>query len=312
MNNGSHPSRISGYFEWWYFHFFTDDGWYINFILHATDIFSADRKSYMSMSLLSPKRQSYYFRREFGEQLLSPNSEFLVVNLNGCTLVETGSEITLDLLFSGASFQATIWKAEKPLIIQDGLLYKDGRTGLENYWFVPVPHASFEAQIDIHLRSERLSGSAYHDHNWGDAKIQDHFSSWLWGHLKFERGFLVYYFIETVQGTPIGQALLNLEGVSTVLDMFILKPIQSKEFSTVHELPTRYEMTMQVLQGRLRVWVSIGQQFRKREILCYRGFVPLYYRASCTAQFKIGSVRFSGGGLAEYLFIDRRPTWALS
>jgi len=171
IHNGVHPHSGDGYFEWWYLHLLTNEGWFVNFIVHATDIFSADRTSYISMSLLSPEGQPYYFRRTLGVPLEAFDSKSLWIRLAGCSLSESASEIEIHLAFDDASLTCTIHKQCDSFVVEDGVLFSDRSTGLSNHWFVPVPHAPFTAEVRLFSQVIGLSGFAYHDHNWGNARI---------------------------------------------------------------------------------------------------------------------------------------------
>ena len=62
VSNVSH--RPPAYFEWFYFHFVTDDGVAINMVLHETDIFGLKQKPYLSLSVLIPGLEPIYLRTD--------------------------------------------------------------------------------------------------------------------------------------------------------------------------------------------------------------------------------------------------------
>jgi hypothetical protein len=124
--------------------------------------------------------------------------------------------------------------------------------------------------------------------------------------LRFESGFLIYYYIETTKGDKISRGLVNANGFSTQCKAVHVKPIENEQFFWRRELPARYEVTLETFADEMSLAVSVDRLFRKREDFRYPDFVPLYYRASCTGLLQMSGTVITGTGIAEYLCIDRR------
>ncbi len=70
---------------------------------------------------------------------------------------------------------------------QTGHLFfeKESRRGKKetNYfaWFVAQPSADVTATLTMNGKEEVLTGTGYHDHNWGDIAMSDVINHWYWG-----------------------------------------------------------------------------------------------------------------------------------
>jgi hypothetical protein len=81
--NASH--RQPAYFEWFYFHFVTDDGAALNMVLHETDIFGLKQQPYLSLSMLLPGQEPCYLRRDLAGVEMGRERPFLQVGEEGWT-----------------------------------------------------------------------------------------------------------------------------------------------------------------------------------------------------------------------------------
>ena len=77
MSNASH--RVPAYFEWWYFHFVTEDGVALNIVVHETDIFGNRLKPYVSLTVLVPGDEPQYLRRDLDVDIAASKESYLRV-----------------------------------------------------------------------------------------------------------------------------------------------------------------------------------------------------------------------------------------
>lgn len=304
LGNGSHPDSHPGFFEWWYFHLLTNEGWFVSFILHSTDLFAMSRSGYVSMSLRHPDGRPYHFRKDVVfEQSIS---EFLFVDSDGVVIRESDSDLFVDLKFDHARLQVTITKSGPQLVFGDGTLYEDKLNGTSNYWFVPIVNSPATALLTLFSQTHELTGLAYHDHNWGNARIQDCFSSWLWGHLRFQDGYLVYYYIETTDGNTICRALVHLGEVSYRSLVIRIERLETRQYLWQRELPAAYKLSVLADTGRAFEFdVIIDQLFRTQDY-DYPQFTSIYYRAACHTAPNGRPPSIRGEGISEYLFVERK------
>lgn len=305
LHNGPHFSAAFGYFEWWYFHLIADGGWYLNFILHTTDMFAMNRQPYMSMSVLRVSQKAMYFRRSFTECPVIFGATALLADGLGCTISESDAAVNFDLSFPGASIVGTMRRTSPGVVFGDGALHRDRPTGKANYWIVPVPSAPFNAVLDLGGTKQPLRGTAYHDHNWGTVPIQDAFSGWMWGHMTFDDGSLVFYVTEARNG-PIGlRYIAEVDGVRQVgtelgVTTGTTRPLRIREF------PSTFSVSADFAGTTLRVDAKEVQLVREREHDIRDSIKVRYRRIACDAAIVRTGVVSPARGLAEYLAVNRR------
>lgn len=198
--NGSHFSKVVGYFEWWYFHFATTAGFYSNIVLHETDIFGLKKSPYISMSFQFPHREPQYLRMTISDGSIAKGSEYL--SQSDGFFRESASEVEIDITFSSEkTFEVVITKLAKSLMFNDCILYQEGDK--RNYWRLQVPLGRFNGVLKIKGDKYPVEGVAYHDHQWGNISIQDFVSDWVWGHFSSKESSAVFFVIQTQESDLI-------------------------------------------------------------------------------------------------------------
>jgi hypothetical protein len=210
ISNTSH--RPLPYFEWFYFHFVTDDGAALNLILHETNIFGLKLKPYISLSVSLPGQEPCYLRRDLDGVVIAREPTFLRVGEG--LISESDRAVCFDVPFPGRGyFRGEITKLAPPLMIKDGILYEDPRTGGSSHWIVQIPHSTFTGILQLDGLTRRLRGTAYQDHQWGTILIQEFVSNWVWGHFSNEQVAVVFFQILAQNGQLIERvAMVNDEG----------------------------------------------------------------------------------------------------
>jgi hypothetical protein len=302
IHNGKH-SFAEPYFEWWYFHFISETGYCFNLLLHPTDIFAVNRNPYMSVSLVTPDDRLHYFREDLPPTVFDACVRGLDIDNEKLKVYEEADRIRLEATFDQMRFRGTIAKDFPAYVPNGGVLFRNETH--QNFWFVQVPHGNFDLRCELSSEDLVLSGSAYHDHNWGNARIQEYFEGWTWSHLVWEGGFLLLYHVNTSDGSVIQRGLLGHEGKRHVLQDFEIK-VPSK--GQQRDIDIGSEIHLVSAAGNDVVLAEIKTQnvFRKREDDGYLDFVPNYYRAKCTASVSVGNKTKQASGLVECLKIVQR------
>ncbi len=194
--NGSHFSEVDGYFEWWYFHFASADGFVANIVLHETDIFGLRKSPYVSMSYQLPRREPQYLRMAVSDGGITRSSEYLHLSEINRKISEDNTRILIHLIFpSGEIFDVVITKQAKPLILNECVLYQEGDK--QSYWRLQVPFGRFNGDLKTDSGDYSVEGVIYHDHQWGNISIQDFVSDWVWGHFSSSKSSAVFFAIQT-------------------------------------------------------------------------------------------------------------------
>ena len=292
---------MPAYFEWWYFHFVTADGAAINMVVHETDIFGGRQQPYLSLSILLPDQPPQYLRCDLADMPIVRGVDFLQVG--GGIISESPQTIHFDILLPERGyFRGEIVKQAPPLSIAEGILYQDPDSGRASHWVAHVPHATFTAILQLDGLPQRLHGTAYQDHQWGDILLQEFVSDWVWGHFSNDQMAAIFFQILTQQGQLIERvAWLMGEGryVGTTLETDYLQTLFAAD------APQTYSggMTVAFLQRQFQLTVNMAparlMRYRLREV---QGQVSAsYLRWGATARFSRDEHSQPLHGITEYL-----------
>ncbi len=177
---------------------------------------------------------------------------------------------------------------------------------LEHYyaWFVGTPKGRLAGRITIDGRETIISGTAYHDHNWGNMQLEEMWHHWYWG-----RGDIGEYTVIGAMnyGTkefgyhnaPIfmlakGDEILadryqcvTLREEGMEIDPKTGKPYHQKLIFDYKDGETQYTLTYSLKKVILRVDFNDTLTEEQREAAKKAGLSPKYY------------LRFAGTGTIE-------------
>lgn len=200
FTNGSHYVQYenSDYYEWWYFHFLSEDGRFAaNIVLHETDIFGLVRQPYISISFSLPNGVAKYYKIRLEKGDIERNTRYLSVVDD--LFYENENSISINIHFlENMHFKAVIKKMSFPLIINNGILYRDLEAGKGSYWVPFAPQGVYEGILTVDNNKYRLQGSVYHDHQWGNMLIQNFVSDWMWGNFCDKSESYIFFNIKTL------------------------------------------------------------------------------------------------------------------
>lgn len=86
-----------------------------------------------------------------------------------------------------------------------GISYFDQKQSHYLAWVVPVPYGTVTATITEDGATEQLTGSAYHDHNWGNHLMGSFLDHWYWGRAHVGDYSIVYVQMTTKGLFGLGQ-----------------------------------------------------------------------------------------------------------
>jgi predicted secreted hydrolase len=89
-----------------------------------------------------------------------------------------------------------------------GTTYFDAARSQRFSWVVPVPYGSVSGTVTAGGQTRTVTGSAYHDHNWGNKVMEAGLDHWFWGRAHIG-DFTVVYALITTKGL-FGVGALNL------------------------------------------------------------------------------------------------------
>lgn len=298
VHNGLHKYDDEPHFEWWYFHIITDDAYLISIIIHPTDIFGVKPLVYTSMSLLSPSGEISYYNKTLPQEVFENCLHRLDCQYDGFFIKESDKDLLLNIKFSEIEITANIIKEEKPLLPNNGVLYNSALKS--NYWFVNIPNG----ETDIELKFSggniiRKNGHSYHDHNWGNALIQNVFKSWYWGHISLSQGYLFFYYIVNKKNTLIRNAILKNGDKYIHSQDYAITTFKSDKNLTKYGMHDIFIIDDFAEDDKLKIKIEVMRVFRDREITSDKNHIIHYYRSKCDVKIHSNENSEESTGIVE-------------
>jgi len=165
-------------FEWWYFDGKLEDGsilvayfWKVHFI--------ADQY-FIGFNYRDPQGNDFFKMKYFKKKNVkfSPDSCDVVFGENHFkgNLESYSIKINPDD-FDGIGFDLKLVSKLKPYRPQDGII----KAGDDYFaWLAAVPNGSIDGDLVVNGQKTSITGSGYHDHNWGNTPLQHLFDNWVW------------------------------------------------------------------------------------------------------------------------------------
>ena len=172
-----------GFFEWWYFDAHLDDG-STAVVVFSTKPFTertGPAKPGVRLVINTPDG------RELGGYPMFGSAQFSAVrsqcdvkishnwvrgDLHRYELHAEFGELAADLVFTGT---VPAWRPGA------GITYYDEALTLFFGWLSAIPYGKVEGTLTYDGKEHKVSGSGYHDHNWGNIGLEEVMSHWYWG-----------------------------------------------------------------------------------------------------------------------------------
>ena len=176
--DGLRTSGKKNEFEWWYFDAKLDNGaivvayfWKVHFLLDQYFIGfnyrDSDGKDFFKMKYFRPKDVS--FSKDSCDVRFGRNH--FRGNLNSYTIRIDPED------FDGVGFEVNLSSNLKHYRPQDGII----KAGDDYFaWLAAVPNGTVDGKLIVDEKTTNISGSGYHDHNWGNTPLQYLFDGWVW------------------------------------------------------------------------------------------------------------------------------------
>lgn len=180
--DGARTHGGKGSFEWWYFDSQLDDGSKLVIVFLPKDVPEFDKTIAPMISIHYDSADGKHFERivRLPANTFSMGKDRCDVragrntfqgDLNTYRIHVELEDVTADVTLNGVS---PAWRPETGHIF-----YGDGA---QDYfaWLVAVPQGTVEADLTIEGSHYQLTGSGYHDHNWGTVALLNVISNWYW------------------------------------------------------------------------------------------------------------------------------------
>jgi hypothetical protein len=173
-----------GTFEWWYFDAVLEDGSTVVINFMVKDIrggggvnqpvrpvvtFELDRPDGTHVERTTPVLDDFSFSADRCDVRVGANT--FVGDLHAYAIHVEIEDVVADVTLTG---RVPSWRPDT-----GHMLFGSDRPHLFA-WLPSVPQGAVEATLTIDGQTRTLSGTGYHDHNWGNAAMQQLINHWYW------------------------------------------------------------------------------------------------------------------------------------
>lgn len=197
-------------FEWWYFDMQLDDGSTLVATLNTKPNTAPDGPLDPSVLIIYHGSDGTKIRSDTHH----PSDEFSAaedhcdVRIGPNTVTGDLEHYELHLCDAGVEADLTIDRQAPSWRPGAGITYFDSAHTQHLGWVVPVPYGTVRGTVSVGDESRNVSGSAYHDHNWGNKVMDAGLDHWYWGRAHIG-DFTVVYVRMTTKGL-FGLGALNI------------------------------------------------------------------------------------------------------
>ncbi len=183
--DGMRTSGAKGTYEWWYFDSKLEDGSTLVIVFYTKIMLDIQKglDPVVSVSLSNPDGSKAFSRSYRGKPAeFSASKQACDVRIGRSTFSGDLSEYRIVLDFDDVkgeialSSRAPAWRPGTGYSF-----FVDGKKTSYFAWLPAVPRGATGGSITVGGKALTLSGSGYHDHNWGDASILEQMHDWYWG-----------------------------------------------------------------------------------------------------------------------------------
>jgi len=205
--DGFRTDKGQDFFEWWYFDAHLDDGATAVIVFHTKEImgFDGPMKPGLKFTITRPDGVQLSETPVFPAEAFSASKQHCDVKIGPNWVSGDLHTYQLHAEENGMIADLTFTGIVPPWRPRDGKVFFGDR---EHYfaWVVPIPHGKVEGTLVYDGKTHHVTGTGYHDHNWGNLslpKVQDH---WYWG--RAQLGDFTVIFVEQTTTKTYGSKKL--------------------------------------------------------------------------------------------------------
>jgi len=177
--DGRRTPSSSQYFEWWYFDALLDDGTVVVVWLGDNWLYGTHKRA-VDIELTSPGKPTRRIMRSFNERgSFSTKSADIKIGPHRFKGNLDTYSIHVDATETGGLGCDLVLRRRVP-----SYRPATGYIGAGSQffaWLVAVPEGAVTGTLIVDGRAHHVTGSGYHDHNWGNVSPADLFDNWWWG-----------------------------------------------------------------------------------------------------------------------------------
>ena len=180
--DGFRTDKGRGFFEWWYFDAHLDDGSTVVIVFMTKSIMDLKKplKPSVMMTITRSDGVKFHQAPSFAPDSFSASKQGCDVTIGPNRVYGDLHSYKLHTELDGMSADLTFTGSVPPWRPRDGKVFFGDR---DHYfaWLPAIPYGSVKGTIHYDGKNHKVSGSSYHDHNWGNLSLPTVMDHWYWG-----------------------------------------------------------------------------------------------------------------------------------
>jgi len=192
--DGLRASTGPGSFEWWYFDAHLDDGSTAVIVFATKPLLERGGrlKPTLLFTITRPDGQKIDRSKVFPADQFSASSSGCEVKIGENQVRGDLHTYVLRAANDGLTAELTFTGSLPPWRPGNGKNYYG--TSLRRYfaWLPAIPYGTVTGTLTYDGQVHAVTGSGYHDHNWGNVGLNDVMSHWIWGRARLGEYTLIF------------------------------------------------------------------------------------------------------------------------
>ncbi|GEM_PF-342523 len=261
-------------FEWWYFDFTLSDSSTVVIVFSTKDILKPSGKPdpQVSISITTPDGKRISDSDKPGFAKFSALKDRCYVRIGKSSV--SGDLQTYRLIYDHGGIYAELKMVSRapPWRPGDGKMYFDAKRTKYFAWLPALPYGDVRGRIGFNGEIHEVSGTAYHDHNWGNVRLDRVMTQWYWGRAHI--GDYTTIFSQILTSPEYGSMRVPVfylaKGNRILSDesfQMVLSASKWKTHSGGREFPQEIEIAIQQKNGQFLLRLSKPQIIEAKSFL---------------------------------------------
>ena len=185
--DGMRTDGQEGSYEWWYTDAEFDDGTKIVIVFYTKAGFDVPGPAQptVSIDITFPDGTSIqeFFSEEAGN-ILNASTEQADLKIGDSYLIDMGGSYEIKYSHADIEYEATMETTIPMWRPATGHWFFGDNQEYFFAWIVAQPSSTIKAKLKMDGTTTELTGTGYHDHNWGNIAMNEVINHWYWGRAK--------------------------------------------------------------------------------------------------------------------------------
>ncbi|SDE08669.1 lipocalin-like domain-containing protein [Auraticoccus monumenti] len=180
--DGARTDGRRGTYEWWYFDAHLDDGAKLVVIFMTKDLSAPEKplSPMIRMNLDLPDGRRLDVIRDYPADTYTAATGRADVRIAGNSFTGDLTSYQIDVAVDDVQVHVTLDAQIRPWRPETGHLVFGEQRAQEFCWLPAVPQGSVQGSYEVGGVRTEVTGTGYHDHNWGNVGMMSIINDWYW------------------------------------------------------------------------------------------------------------------------------------